>query len=123
MRKRMKVYVAGPYSSDNVLGVLSNIRKGISVSYQLLQQGFAPFCPWLDYHFVLADSTNDLKVNDFYEYSITWLRCSDAVLVQGEWEKSKGTQAEIEEAQKLGIPVFFDLTKLILYSKDKEQGF
>lgn len=25
---RMKVYVAGPYSADNVLGVLANIRKG-----------------------------------------------------------------------------------------------
>jgi hypothetical protein len=121
MKKRMKVYVAGPYSSDNVLGVLSNIRKGISVSYQLLHQGFAPFCPWLDYHFVLADNTNDLKVVDFYEYSMEWLRCSEAVYIQGDWKNSKGTQAEIEEAKKLDIPVFFDLTKLILYAR--EQGF
>jgi hypothetical protein len=121
MEKRMRVYVAGPYSSDNVLGVLSNIRKGNHWAYQLLCQGFAPFSPWLDYHFVLEDHTNDLTVKDFYEYSMTWLRCSEAVFVQGDWKNSKGTQAEIEEAQSLGIPVFFDLTKLILYSK--ERGF
>jgi nucleoside 2-deoxyribosyltransferase len=119
MAKRMKVYVAGPYSSDNVLGVLSNIRKGINKSYVLLQQGFAPFSPWLDYHFVLEDYTNDLTVQDFYEYSMEWLRVSDAVLVQGNWQSSKGTIAEIKEAETLGIPVFHDLTKLILYARGK----
>jgi len=120
-RSRIRVYVAGLYSSDNVLGVLSNIRKGNHVAYQLLHQGFAPFSPWLDYHFVLEDHTNDLTVQDFYDYSMAWLRASDAVLVQGNWQKSHGTQEEIEEANKLNIPVFFDLTKLILYAR--EQGF
>jgi hypothetical protein len=121
MNRRMKVYVAGPYSSDNVLGVLSNIRKGNRWAYQLLQQGFAPFSPWLDYHFVLEDHTNDLTVQDFYEYSMEWLRVSDAIFVQGDWQKSKGTLAEIEEAKLLSIPIFFDITKLILYAR--EQGF
>ena len=117
----MKVYVAGPYSSDNVLGVLSNIRKGNHVAYQLLQLGFAPFSPWLDHLFVLMDFNNDLTVNDFYEYSMEWLRVSDAIFVQGDWSKSKGTKAEVEEAELLGIPVFYDLTKLVNYGR--EQGF
>jgi hypothetical protein len=121
MAKRMKVYVAGPYSSDNVLGVLSNIRKGNRWAYQLLHQGFAPFSPWLDYHFVLEDHTNDLTVQDFYEYSMEWLRVSQAVFVQGNWQQSKGTLAEIAEAERLNIPVFYDITKLILYAR--EQGF
>ena len=121
MAKRMKIYVAGPYSSDSVLGVLSNIRKGNRWAYQLLHLGFAPFSPWLDYHFVLEDHNNDLKVQDFKEYSMEWLRVSDAIFVQGEWQKSKGTLAEIIEAEKLKIPVFHDLTKLILYAK--KQGF
>jgi hypothetical protein len=120
-QKRMRVYVAGPYSSDNVLGVLSNIRKGNRWAYQLLQQGFAPFSPWLDYHFVLEDHTNDLTVKDFYEYSMEWLRVSDAIFVQGDWTKSNGTKAEIQEANDLDIPVFYDLTKLILYAR--KQGF
>ena len=115
----MKVYVAGPYSSDNVLGILSNIRKGNHLAYQLLCLGFAPFSPWLDYHFVLEDHSNDLTVQDFHEYSMEWLRVSDAILVQGEWWSSKGTLAEIAEAERLGIPVFYDPTKLILYEEDE----
>jgi hypothetical protein len=121
MANRMRVYIAGPYSSDNVLGVLSNIRKGNHWAYQLLQQGFAPFSPWLDYHFVLEDHTDDLTVQDFYEYSIEWLRASQAVFVQGNWNDSKGTLAEIAEAERINIPVFYDLTKLILYAR--KQGF
>lgn len=115
----MKVYIAGPYSSDNVLGVLSNIRKGNRWAYQLLQQGFAPFSPWLDYHFVLEDHTNDLSVQDFYEYSMEWLRASEAVFVQGDWRSSKGTMAEIKEAEELNIPIFYDLSKLINYAREK----
>jgi hypothetical protein len=118
-KNRMRVYVAGPYSSDNVLGVLSNIRKGNYVAYQLLQLGFAPFSPWLDHLFVLMDFTNDLKVVDFYEYSIQWLRVSDVIFVQGDWQTSKGTKAEIIEAERLGIPIFFDLTKLVNYARGK----
>lgn len=116
---RMKVYVAGPYSADNVLGVLSNIRKGNTVAYELLQMGFAPFSPWLDHLFVFMDSTNDLTVNDFYEYSLEWMRVSDVIFVQGEWANSKGTKAEIEEAERLGIPVFYDRTKLVNYARGK----
>ena len=116
---RMKVYVAGPYSADNVLGVLSNIRKGNQVAYELLQMGFAPFSPWLDHLFVFMDSTNDLSVNDFYEYSLEWMRVSDVIFVQGEWANSKGTKAEVEEAERLGIPVFYDRTKLINYARGK----
>ena len=121
MSKRMKVYVAGPYSSDNVLGVLSNIRKGNHVAFELLQMGFAPFSPWLDHLFVMMDHNNDLSVNDFYEYSMEWLRASDAIFVQGDWSNSKGTKAEVAEAERLGIPVFFDRTKLVNYARG--EGF
>ena len=30
----VKVYIAGPYSADNVMNVLHNIRKGIEMSYR-----------------------------------------------------------------------------------------
>jgi hypothetical protein len=49
-------------------------------------------------------------------YSMEWLRVSDAVLVvQKGKEQSKGTQAEIEEANRLGIPVFDSLEDLARY--------
>ena len=42
----MRVYVAGPYSADNVIDVLENIRKGQRASVEILLDGHDPFCPW-----------------------------------------------------------------------------
>ena len=47
------MYVAGAYSSDNVLGVLDNMRRGMRMSTEIFLAGFSPFCPWLDYQFQL----------------------------------------------------------------------
>jgi len=108
-----RIYIAGPYSSDNVMDVLHNIREGIEVSTALFKEGYAVFCPWLDYHFVLMDKERKLTVNDFYEYSIAWLKVSEVMLVIGDWESSKGTLKEIEIAKELGIPILYDLESLI----------
>jgi len=48
-------------------------------------------------------------VEDYQRYSMEWLRVSEAVLVRELRESSKGTKAEIEEAERLGIPVFYSV--------------
>jgi len=102
-----KVYVAGAYSSDNVLGVLNNIREGIRVSTEILLAGYAPFCPWLDHQFVLALREGEhIPVRAFQENSIAWLEVSDVMVLVPGWENSHGTRAEIEIARTLNIPVY-----------------
>ena|ERR1035437_10560980 len=102
-----RVYVAGAYSSDNVLGVLNNIREGIRVSTEILLAGYAPFCPWLDHSFVLAlREGENISVQNFYDYSTAWLEVSDMVVLVPGWENSHGTRAEIEIARTLNIPVY-----------------
>ena len=107
-----RIYIAGPYSADNVMEVLHNIRKGIDMSYKVFALGYAPFSPWLDYHFVLSDKGYKLKIQDFYDYSLAWLKVSDAMLVLPNYESSKGTLKEIEYAESLGIPVYYSLKEL-----------
>ena len=105
-----RVYVAGAYSATNVIDVLDNMRKGMRLSTEVMLAGFAPFCPWLDYHFQLMLREGEaLSVKDYYEYSLAWLEVSDAVLLVPGWENSKGTIAEIERAEQLGIPVYTNL--------------
>lgn len=101
----MRIYVAGSYSSDNVIGVLNNIRRGTKYCVELLKQGHEPFCPWLDYQFQFYDDT--LTVADYYRYSMAWLEVSDCVHVLPNSENSKGTRAEIARARELGIPIIF----------------
>ena len=109
-----RIYVAGPYSADNVISVLDNMRKGMSLSKDVFLAGFAPFCPWLDYHFTLMLKHGEkLTVEDYYNYSMAWLEASDAILVLPNWQSSKGTVMELERAKELSIPIFYTLDDLV----------
>jgi len=103
----MRVYVAGAYDAPNVCRVLGNMRRGNAVAVELLQAGYAPFSPWLDFQFGLQE---DIPRDDYLEYSLAWLEASQAVVCVPEGIKeSAGSQAEIARARALGIPVYDSL--------------
>jgi len=98
-----RIYVAGPYSADNVMSVLRNMQRGMKAAERLFAAGYAPFCPWHDYQYELqADHDNQL----YYDYSIAWLEVSDAIVLIEGWEDSPGTLKELERARELGIPAY-----------------
>lgn len=104
-----RVYVAGAYSGSNILECLTNIGKGEELATKVFLDGHAPFVPWHDKDFVVRRPYHNFTVPMFYEYSIKWLEVSDCILlVAGNWKHSNGTLAEIDIAEKLGIPVFED---------------
>jgi hypothetical protein len=100
----MRIYVAGSYSADNVISVLSNIRRGIAYCAKLIKEGHAPWCPWLDYQFSFFQ---DLSVEDYYRYSMAWLEVSEMVHVLPNSGQSKGTIKEVDRALQLHIPIRF----------------
>ncbi len=112
-----RVYVAGAYSADNVVDVLKNIGRGEWNAAQIFLMGFAPFCPWHDKDYVIKNWNQEFSVKMFYDYSITWLEVCDILFLVPGYENSKGTLAEIERAEKLGIPVVKDFKHLILEGK------
>ena len=113
-----RVYVAGAYSADNVLGVLDNMRRGMRVGTEVLLARFSPFVPWFDYHFSLMLRDGEtLTVEDYYNYSLAWLEVSDAMLVLPDSGNSKGTQAEKVKAQELGIPIYYSLDQLVIHER------
>jgi hypothetical protein len=117
-----RIYVAGPYSADNVLDVLRNIGRGEKACASLFKMGFAPFCPWHDKSYVIDNPDHDFTVQQFYDYSMAWLEVSDAVLLTGAWHSSKGTLAEITRADELGIPVFKSLIELAKWDKSAKKN-
>lgn len=120
---RLRVYVAGSYSSDNVLGILDNMRRGIVEAKDVLLAGFAPYCPWLDHHYHLSLRDGEtITYEDYCDYSMAWLEVSDAVLVLPNSENSKGTRAEIARAKELNIPIFGSLKALQQWSTLESTG-
>lgn len=110
----IRVYVAGAMSSDNILGVLGNISEGVKYGALLLKEGFAPFVPHLDVAFRLQQGKDyNIPMEYYYNYTMEWLRVSQYVLVVPDWEESVGTRKEIEMAEKLGIPVYYNLEDLL----------
>lgn len=108
-----RIFVAGPYSADNVIDVLDNIRKGQRACTELLLAGYAPFCPWNDYHFqLMLRDEESLTVEDYYQYTLAWLPVSDAMLVLPDHERSDGTSKEIQKAKELEIPIYYDVDVL-----------
>ena len=111
-----RIYVAGPYSCEWRCpgpGVsLTDMRKRIEACMRVLKLGMAPFCPWLDYLFVLMDHKNELPEKWYYDYSNSFLVVCDAIWVIGKRKTSFGVQSEIDLAKKNGIPVFYNLDDL-----------
>ena len=107
-----RVYVAGKYNGPDVLSVLSNMRRGIDLSIQVIEIGMAPFSPWLDFQFGLQA---DIQMSVYKECSMAWVSVCDALILVPGWENSNGVKAEIEEAKKHGIPVFTSIRDLTHY--------
>jgi hypothetical protein len=108
MRKR--VFVAGKYNDTNVTNVLANMRKGINASIEVLKAGMAPYCPWLDFQWGLAE---ELSAGEYKDVAMAWLSVCDAVVVLPGWETSEGTKAEIDCARELNIPIYYSVAALV----------
>jgi nucleoside 2-deoxyribosyltransferase len=118
--RRLRVYLAGPFTADNVLGVLDNMREGMRLGTEMLLLGFAPFVPWHDYHFQLMLREGEyLRKKDYYNNSLAWLEVSDVVLVREGWENSEGTLNEIAYADSLELPVFYTVKALLQWAEEE----
>lgn len=125
-KKRKRVYLAGPIVKGD-LG--DNITQAVDAMITLMKKGLAPFCPHLscfsggivgyaDGHYfaqaeVLPAGT---KLKDWYGMSMAWVEVSEALLrLPGE---GKGSDAEVERAKELGIPVFYSVRDVVKWAKN-----
>ena len=120
MKKLNRIYVAGPFSSTDTIQVFENMRKGIRLCAELLDYGFNPFCPWIDYLMLVAapDNLHNLSRKRMLNYSLKWLEVCDTLLIDTDtwkdsWRSSNGTIGEWKRAEELGIQIYWSSEKLI----------
>jgi hypothetical protein len=106
--KPLRIYVGGKYNDEHVFKILNNMRVGIKYSIAIFNLGHYPYSPWLDYPFIWLGE-GELDCERLYDLSMAWLKVSEAMFVVPGWETSKGTKAEIKEAESLGIPIYYNL--------------
>lgn len=108
-----RVYLAGPYNAPSIIESLDNMRRGMRMAVRILMAGYAPFTPWLDYHYRLMQREGEEVAREMYQaQSMAWLEVSDAMMVMPNSENSIGTQTEIARAKELGILVFYSIEEL-----------
>lgn len=90
-------YVAGPYRNST-----EGKERAKRLAKVLWRQGYAVICPHTNSLDFEIDIPNDKLFLDGYLELLT--RCDVMYVIEG-WRDSEGTLAEIELAEKLGIPV------------------
>jgi hypothetical protein len=108
------IYVAGPYRSpDGENGVFENIMAARTVATKMAKvaklanwggETFFPVVPHLNTMFMGGVREDQYWLDGDMEL----LRRCDGVLLMNGWEKSSGAIAEKAEAERLGLPVFYE---------------
>ena len=107
-----KIFISGPYTKGDVA---LNVKRAMDLANELINLGFAPYCPHL---------THFLHMNNSQPYE-KWLQldceylvlCDGLIRIQGE---SLGSDKEVQLAKKKGIPVFFSLNEIVNYFTTKD---
>jgi len=103
----IKVYIASPYTKGDIA---VNVKRQIDMADKLMDKGFAPFAP-LYSHF--QHMVHPRPYEDWIKIDLEWVLACDALLrLSGE---STGADDEVQYAHDNSIPVFFELTDLLLY--------
>lgn len=99
------VYLAGPYRAATVWGTHQNIQTALRIGAEIVAKfpGWYPVIP----HANTAYMDGVARDQYFLDGAMELMRRCDAVLVMPGWASSKGSIAEIAEAERLGLPVAY----------------
>ena len=123
-RLPLRIYIAGPLSAPTHEGRAVNANVADLLARAAFIRGHVVFCP----HTMSLNWYHDGRP-EFHDYAavvgrqdIGWLRLCDAVLLCPDWEGSKGTQMEVAEARRLGLPLWLSIGDVPDYRLRAEDG-
>lgn len=103
-RRRKRVYIAGPYSSEP----WACTHRAMELATAVLDAGYAPLLPHLTHFW---HTSFPRAYEDWLELDLAWVAVAQAVLrIPGD---SRGADREVALAESLSISVFHSLDELV----------
>lgn len=96
------IYIAGPFRAPTAWGIAENVRRAERAALEVAKLGAMPLCPHANTAHFQGECTDQFWLDGTMEL----LRRCDAVLTVEGWLASSWARAEVEEALRLGKPVF-----------------
>lgn len=93
------VYIIGPFRGRDAWAVEQNVQMAEHAAMELAKQGLIPVCVHTMYRHFDRTLTDEF----WLEATMEIMRRCDAVFVLGSAETSRGSRAEIAEAERLGL--------------------
>jgi hypothetical protein len=104
------VYVAGPFSAQDRLGVVANIQRAEKLGVEVARLGA---CPWIPHANTADPEFEKVQPYTFWiEATREQLRRCDAIIMVPGWESSSGARGEHADAIAWGKPVFYSVAEL-----------
>ena len=99
------IYTAGPITTDHANYRWQFHMVAREYAFKIWQKGHVALCPHMNTMFMDDPS---IPAGVFYEGDLEMIRrCCDGMLMLPGWRDSKGSVKELEEAEKLGIKIFY----------------
>lgn len=108
------IYIAGKFRGYNAWKVEQNIREAEELGLFVAEEiGASPLIPHTNTRFFNGTCTEQF----WLDATMALLRKADAVLTHPNWVMSEGAKLEVEEAKRIGIPVFHDTQALYEWAR------
>lgn len=102
------VYLAAPYRARTPWEIEQNVQFAQRIGHFMMINGISPIVPHVMYGSYIGGAITEQRVIETVKEIMR--RC-DAVYVAGMgWAVSAGIKGELEEAKRIKIPVFYDMT-------------
>lgn len=121
-----RIFINGPITprgeGNHAIEFMTHLRRGIKAATELLNLGYAVYCPMLDFAYWLVDSEVEaVPAEKIYQSDMAMLEAMDGVLALHNATLSINVMKERVEADRLRIPVFFTIAALDQHFKAKKR--
>jgi hypothetical protein len=106
--RKPPAFISGPFRGASHWDIAQNVRRAEAVALAAWRSGLFSwvYCPHANTAHFQDAAPDEVWIEGHLEAMRAVHREGGVVLVVPDWEMSKGTQAEIDEAFRIGMPVF-----------------